>query len=250
MGPKLIIFLAGLVAATGLASGQEHSALTTDPLDRLDNALLETRAGIAEATAASLAELRREVFELQRLLWQTEETLEQRTLAVSELEEKNKKLRETVGGRYGGLRSGSRPERDREPVESVPGQAGRAPQLVEEARRDATPHGFTIVTEWGRSPEVVAELPRNVSSLFGLVAVVAPGMPPDEVEALGKALRQTYNAYDNINIQIFDDFEAAKNYADLDTSSPEHLILTVSKHKNSKWDSILRFTNGVPVEVP
>ena len=62
-------------------------------------------------------------------------------------------------------------------------------------------------------------------------------------------MRHTYDRYANINIQVFDDVEAARNYADLGKSRPEHLVLSISKQKHSERDNMVRFVYGVAIEV-
>lgn len=94
--------------------------------------------------------------------------------------------------------------------------------------------------------------PRLIISLAGLVglaAAVAPDAASQELEALARELRHTYDTYDNINIQVFDDIEAARNYADLGKSSPDRLVLSISRHKHSERDNMFRFVDGVAIEV-
>ena len=251
MGPKLIISLAGIVAWAALAAGQEHSSGASDALDRLDSALLDAREDSPPSPEASIEDLWREIQDLQLALRQIQGALDEKMLAIAELEDENEKFREALRVRYGRERTGLPPVPmpHREFIESVLNDpVGGSGELGIEPR-SASAGSYTIVSEWGRSPEVAAELPGNVSSLVGLAAAVAPNMPSDALEALGRELRSAYDGYDNINIQVFDDIEAAKNYADLGKSSPRHLVLSVSKHKHSERDVTVRFENGVAIEV-
>ena len=138
---------------------------------------------------------------------------------------------------------------NREFIESVLNEPGGGSDGESAGPRSAASGSYTIVSEWGRSPEVAAELPGNVSSLVGLAVAVAPGMDSNELEALGRQLRSTYDAYDNINIQVFDNIQAAKNYAELGKSDPVYLVLSISKHKHSERDKTIRFEDGRAIEV-
>ena len=252
MGSRLTICVAGIALwAAALATAQESSSKTSEVLDQLDNALLDTRADSSAAVEASLNDLRREILDLQLTLKQIQEVLDDKMVAIAELEDENEELREALRVRYGRERTGLPPVPmpHRELIESVLNDPGGDVRDVNPRPQTASSAGYTIVSEWGRSPETAAELPGNVSSLLGLAAAVAPDIAPQEVEALARELRHTYDAYDNINIQVFDDIEAARNYADLGKSSPEHLVLSISKHKHSERDNMHRFVNGVAIEV-
>ncbi|MCC6145330.1 MAG: hypothetical protein IT368_16110 [Candidatus Hydrogenedentes bacterium] len=111
---------------------------------------------------------------------------------------------------------------------------------------------FTVISEWGRSPDQVANLPGNVASLKGIVGVVPEGSSQDQLVALGRDLRQRYAAYDNINIEVFTDPEAAQAYADRSTmSDPNARVLSVSRHQASGRDVILLLnTPGGTIEIP
>jgi len=199
-----------------------------------------------------LEELHGKILDLEDKLRWLEEKLDTMTLTFTEIDNENMKLREALRVRYGRQRSGLPPVPmpHKKLIESVLGEPpGEKAQPIKEAPDDADALKFTIVRQWGRSPETVAELPGNVSSLIGIAAVAAPGLPSSEIEALGRELRQTYRAYDNINIQVFDDATAAKIFADKGISSDVHLLLSISKHRNSVRDSILRFQNGHAIEV-
>ena len=250
MGPKLIVSLAGLVVWAALAAGQERSPGAADALDRLDNALLDARDDSSSAQAP-IEELWREIQDLQLTLRQIQEVLDEKMLAIAELEDENERLRDALRVRYGRERTGLPPVPmpHREFIESVLNEPGGGSDGESAGPRSAASGSYTIVSEWGRSPEVAAELPGNVSSLVGLAVAVAPGMDSNELEALGRQLRSTYDAYDNINIQVFDNIQAAKNYADLGKSDSVYLVLNISKHKHSERDIMVRFEHGIAIEV-
>ncbi len=251
MAAKLTACIAVIVVCSALAAGQEQSSGTSDALDRLDSALLDEREDSLPSGDASIEALWREIQDLQLTLRQIQEVLDEKMLAIAELEDENEKFREALRVRYGRERTGLPPVPmpNREFIESVLNDPRGGSDGGSTQPRTASAGSYTIVSEWGRSPEVAAELPGNVSSLVGLAAAVAPHMPSDELEALGWELRSTYGAYDNINIQVFDDIEAAKNYADLGKSSPRHLVLSISKHKHSERDEMIRFEDGIAIEV-
>ena len=251
MGAKLIACTAAIAVCSALAAGQEHSSGASDALDRLDSALLDAREDSPPSAEASIEDLWREIEDLQLTLRQIQEVLDEKMLAIAELEDENEKFREALRVRYGRERTGLPPVPmpHREFIESVLNDPSAGSDAPGTQPRSASPGSYTIVSEWGRSPEVAADLPGNVSSLVGLAAAVAPDMPSDALEALGRKLRSTYDAYDNINIQVFDDIEAAKSYADLGKSSPRHLVLSISKHKHSERDVMVRFENGVAIKV-
>lgn len=98
---------------------------------------------------------------------------------------------------------------------------------------------FTIVKEWGRSPEEAITLGSDVSSLIGLIAYVPPETDPETLRNLGRSLRRDYAAFDNVNIEVFNDRPAAQQYADSNQDSGGHRVLTISKHKASGRDMIL-----------
>lgn len=252
MGSRLTIGVAAIALwAAGLVAAQESSPNAFDALDRLDNALLSIRADSSAAVQASLNDLRRDILDLQLTLTRIQEVLDDKTVAIAELEDENEKLREALRVRYRQEQAGVAPVPvpNRGPNHLMVNNPGGDTPGVDPPAQTVSSSSHTIVSEWGRSPETVAELPGNVSSLIGLAAAVPPGMSSQELEALARKLRHTYDAYDNINIQVFDNIRAAKNYADLGKSSPRHLVLSISKHKHSERDNMIRFTDGRAIEV-
>jgi hypothetical protein len=129
------------------------------------------------------------------------------------------------------------------PVETAPDPGGKQPVAA---------HGgaYTIVREWGRTPEEAAAFGAGVSSLKGMVCAVARGMQDADLAALGQTLRDEFEEYDNINIEVFDDVEAAQRYAGENIASPEHKVLTVTKHLSSGLDTIIVFRGGATMPVP
>ncbi len=108
---------------------------------------------------------------------------------------------------------------------------------------------WAIVEEWGRTPEAAAELGGGASSLKGMVCVVPPGSAPEDIAQLGRDLRTQFGHYSNINIEVFDDEDAAKAYAENHVANPAHRVLSISKHAASGRDVILRMHDGMTTEV-
>ncbi len=120
-------------------------------------------------------------------------------------------------------------------------EAGQEPIVPEEEQGQvpAAPFAFTIVQEWGRSLEMVEELGGETTSLKGMVGIVPPGSRREDIEELGRKFRKEFDAYDNINIEIFDDEEVARQYVETQRSDPAHHVMSISKHAASGRDIIL-----------
>ncbi len=218
----------------------------------------ELEAAVAEQGAASteLAALRAEVTALRVELRQLQDTLDLLvTQVMADLETENDQLRGEVRRMYqradAGLSGVPRPGADliNDVLQEDFGE-GEIMAYAAGAEVDAPRElPFLVINEWGRSPEAAAALPGDVPSLAGLVGAVPPGSRKVDVEALGRKLREDYAAYDNINVEIFDNEDAAAFYAETNVSDPVHRILSISKHAASGRDVILLLENGEPTEV-
>ncbi len=122
-------------------------------------------------------------------------------------------------------------------------------QEEEEEEGEPEPFSFSTVQEWGRSPEMVAEIGEGAASLKGIVGVVPPRSRPEDIEQLGRDLRKQYEGYDNINIEVFDDEESAQQYAETQVGDSDHRVLSISRHAASGRDVILYLKKGEAVEV-
>ncbi len=129
-------------------------------------------------------------------------------------------------------------------INPVPPQPAPLPEAPPE------PFSFTVVDEWGRSPEVVAELGNNASTLIGMAGVVPPRSTKTDVVALTQELHEEYAAYDNINIEIFDTQAAAQDFATRQIVDSAHHIASISRYKASGRDLILYIANGNAEPVP
>lgn len=105
---------------------------------------------------------------------------------------------------------------------------------------------FTVVDEWGRSPEAVAELGGTASTLIGVAGLVPAGSTRDDVVALAQELRTKYRAYDNIVIEVFDDASAAQDFADSQKVSAERRVLSIAKSKADGRDLMIYFGGELP----
>jgi len=72
-----------------------------------------------------------------------------------------------------------------------------------------------------------------------------PGITTLKLEELARELRTKYDQYDNINIEVFDDEESARAFADRNARDSQHNVLSISRHKESGRDVITIY--GVPL---
>jgi len=127
--------------------------------------------------------------------------------------------------------------------------AEEAPMEYEEEEGEPEPFVYTPIKEWGRTPEMIEELGDDATSLKGMVGMVPPRSRRADIEQLGRDLRNQYDAYDNINIEVFDDEKAAQDYAEDQTGDENHRVLSISKHAASGRDVILFLKKGEAAEV-
>ncbi len=193
------------------------------------------------APATEAAALRNEVADLRddiRMLQQTLDVLVNQMMA--DLREQNELLRDEVARLRAQREALGLPEPEFVPR---PGAAELEEILLEEpAPPPPAPFEFTVVREWGRDAETAAEM--GAATLKGLIGAVPPGSRREDVETLGRELRAEYAGFDNINIEVFDDPEAARAFADDERSGSEHRVLSVSRHRASGRDTILYIQDG------
>ncbi len=109
---------------------------------------------------------------------------------------------------------------------------------------------YTPLSEWGRTPEEAAKLGDGATSLKGMVCVVPKGYNQDDLLALGRQLHNTLAAYDNINIEVFDDVAAARVFVEKNVDPLGHRVMSISKHRRSGRDAILLFRGDTVAEIP
>jgi hypothetical protein len=121
-----------------------------------------------------------------------------------------------------------------------------AAQLPAEPAESPADFTFTVVDEWGRSPEAVAELGGTASTLIGLAGLVPRGSSRSDVVALAQELRAKYGNYDNVVIEIFDSEAAAQTFADKQTVDAESRVLSIAKSKAEGRDLTIYFGGELP----
>lgn len=108
---------------------------------------------------------------------------------------------------------------------------------------------FTVVKEWGRSPEMAARI-NGATSLKGLIAAVPSSTSRDKLIELAKQLRTEFAAYDNINIEVFKNADSAEAYAGGDPPNPDHRVLSISKFKDTGRDVALLIEGQQVTPIP
>jgi len=106
---------------------------------------------------------------------------------------------------------------------------------------------FRILEEWGRDPEVVKQMNTKAPTIKGIIGVVPYGSPREKLQELARELRMKYDAYDNINIEVFDDETYAREYIEKNIKNQEHNVLSISKHKESGRDIITIYGMNEPL---
>lgn len=196
----------------------------------------------------------RELQDMKLALQQLQQTLDYLVnYVMADLEEENRQLKKTLQ-QYGiplPTEKGIEP-----PISYVPGrnrQQTTVPLGDNESRRNLAEESklpqkqpkkepqefyFRIIEEWGRSPEVTKQLDPNIPSVKGIVGVVPAGTSHEKLQELARELRTKYDEFDNINIEVFDDEQSARDFADKHIRDPEHNVMSISKHKKSGRDII------------
>lgn len=131
------------------------------------------------------------------------------------------------------------------PEQAKPKAAVKQEMPLEQAVPDQ-PFSFTVVDEWGRSPEAVAELGGKASTLIGLSGLVPEGSARSDVVNLAHELRTKYKDYDNIVIEVFDSEAAARTFADAQTVDAESRVLSIAKSKAEGRDLMFYFGGALP----
>jgi hypothetical protein len=235
------------------APAQETPAPAPEAVASPTPAPPETAPGPAEpnapATAAELAAVQGELAQVKTELKQLQETLNLLIgKMMSDLQDENAQLREELRRSY--ANGGASPAPD---MAKVPRPGGElVDKVLSEAPAPPEPvkFSYTIFKEWGRSPEEATRLGAGAGTLKGMIGLVPKGSLTEDLEKLGRDLHTQYAAYDNINIEVFDDQEAAENFAQREVANPAHRVMSVSKFKATGRDVILLIDNGVTREIP
>lgn len=249
-----IVMLAAIMIAATLPAQAQKSAADKggQPLDRLESEIDRLGAPGDNKAPASAESSSKQIAELQESLLRLKKNLAEKSTAIQQLEDENEKLRQALRLRFGGGGNGLPPVPipNRELLESVLKEPAPFAERKETAGPSSAPEEYTVVSEWGRSPEVAASLPGKVASLIGLAIAVPPGMEEDDLKQLGKDLRENYRAYDNINIEVFDEVESARRFANEGKSDTAHRVMSISRFKHSGRDTFVMYRDGRAVTVP
>lgn len=200
--------------------------------------------------------------ENDRLRFKVRQLTRERDFLTRELEDENERLRRHVRQLYRdqGLALPPVPAPDRDLIEEVlrgpaegvetgPG-ASRALEGAPVPSRSTYEVDCEVLAEWGRTPEEAAALGGDVASLKGMVCCVPPHVDDQYLAALGRTIRSQLDPYDNINVEVFDDPDAARSFHEKHVAQPEHRVLSISKHGASGRDVILRIRGEATEVIP
>ena len=204
--------------------------------------------------AGELAAIRSDVARMQAML---DLVLDE---FVIELKNENNRLRAELDAlQY------ERATRDRSGEEPLPRDAAEALARMRSAEPEETPTvhydetaepdgadepiRYAIIKEWGREPEEAERL-EGASALKGLICAVPPDATDAQLAELGRWLRQEYNAYENLNIDVFDDVAAARRFAETNRIEGGHRVLNISKHPATNRDVIALIREGGATVIP
>lgn len=225
-GPPLI-WLEGKADSPEPSPVLEHVEMGAPEAATREDLVLEDLREDLEALGKGLAELSRSMAEFRESVYR-------------ELLVENARLRKAVRLRYerpGGLRAVPMPNRDL--IEAVINDRFPKVSGVELEALEPTEFQYRVVKEWGRTPEVAAQFSADTSSLQGMVIAVAKESTDDELEEFARDLREKYEAYDNINIEVFTSRAAAEAYAERGRADPRRRVVSISKHRESGRDLML-----------
>ncbi len=219
-----LVALAGVMAAPGVQA-QELSTVNTPATER--------------DTADLLLDILQEVTDLRQ--------------SVAELTEVVEAIQAELSERRSGIVPGAK--RTEQPATGAgdelaasPAQAVGSPENLGVPPPEERVSSVTTVKEWGRSIEEARRM--STTSLVGQILAVPPWSTKQELEDLGRQLHEKYAAYDNVNIEVFNDQAVAAAYAERPVAlNPAARVLTVSKVKDSGRDKVLLFVGEAVIEV-
>jgi hypothetical protein len=181
---------------------------------------------------------------------------------IEDLRAENERLRQEVRDLSKGAAMPPVPMPDKELLKGLyPADAAKKPSDTEEkpnpessdTAEPAPPKAQVefkndVIAEWGRTPEEAAQ--KKSASLKGMTCVVPAGSADEDLIDLGRKLRTQFDAYDNVNIEVFDDLEAARSSTAPNAAPTGHRVLSISKHRASGRDVILLIHGETANEVP
>ena len=212
------------------------------------------------SVAANPVDLQTEIARLREDVLKLQQTLDVNMNGiVSELRAENERLRKELRDIYGGKGQALPPVPmpDKALLEGLTDVKKTTPlsppQSSSASAAETEPPAefkFEIVAEWGRTPEDAAAKTPTVSSLKGMIGLVPANSRDEDLIGLARSLRNQFEGYDNINIEVFDDAEAARTYKETHVAKPDRRVLSISKHAASDRDVIVLIHGDKTREIP
>lgn len=245
-----------LIVTTTCCANRSESRTTHPPLPTFINGEPATETGISPKRvgpnmkdsadlSADIDDIKNQLTNLQEEMFMLQEKLDKLTGENSHL----RRMPDADEGKY------ANPYEKQEASSpwAIPPRPKTSDEQLnnEETIYPNTPAGaldYTPVLEWGRTPEDVAGWEGRVYSLKGMICVIPPGGTDEQLLELGRRLRTEFTAYDNINIEVFDEEASARRFAEARAPNPAHRVLTVSKDRETDRDVIL-LIKGEKVDV-
>jgi len=213
---------------------------------------------ITTAPAPTDEELLREIKRLQDKFDQLQETVNLVvTRMMADVQDENEQLRSELRrlqarDQAGLLANNAVPRPGNDVIAGLAEEAAAnlpAEGEIEEAPLPTGEFSFNVMKEWGREPEAVAQLGGDAPTLKGVIGVVPRGSAREDLEQLGRELREQYGTYDNVNVEIFDDPVAAQTFVDSQEMDSSHRVLSVSKYAATGRDAITFFEDGAGTDL-
>lgn len=228
-----------------------------------ESLLVEVRQDgtVSTQPAATQEELLREIKRLQDKFDQLQETVNLVvTQMMSDVEDENQQLRSELRRlqareQAGLLNNATVPRPGGELIAGLAEDAATGvplptpEELEAQAPLPSSEFSFNVLKEWGREPEAVAELGGDAPTLKGVIGVVPRGATREDIENLGRELREQYGQYDNINVEVFDDPVAAQAFVDTQEIDSQHRVLSVSKYSATGRDNVTYYEDGQGTDI-
>lgn len=238
-----LLFLVSSAAL--LATAQDSPAAPASPEPAQDS-----------ATQHDLDALREEIVALRQQVDKLQTTLDVYVNGmVAELQDENTRLRRllrrTYGEEPGALPAVPTPDQDLiEDAMANPEPAALAPAQEPPAPPPPVEFMHTVVKEWGRSVEDADRLGDDVQSLKGMIVAVPEGSTDEQLRELAHTIRRNYDAYENINIEVFETLASAEAFAAGDAAAGQARVLSISKHALSGRDTAVLIRGDRTEEIP
>ena len=111
-----------------------------------------------------------------------------------------------------------------------------------------------LKTKEHQSFEEAEQLGEGVQSLKGMIAAVPAGSSDEQLRQLAQDLRRQFQAFDNINIEVFETAESARAFAEGDVAAGQNRVLSISKHAGTGRDVAVLIrgerTEELPLDAP